>query len=226
MRAASDIGRWLGRRPGLSLALAVGAGLLVSLALGMQPPDGPVLTRTPVVASVLDDPGSPRSGAARPDVVVVVFTDYQCGVCKRTDPALRRLLADDSGVQVVWKDWPIRGEGSIFAARVALAAHRQGRYDAVHDALMAAPGALTPERSLAIAAAAGADPGRLAADLEAHADALERQIGRHNALAFGLGLQGTPSYVVGPYLLQGALDDGALATAVRRARRAGPPKAP
>ncbi|WP_337188509.1 DsbA family protein [Phenylobacterium sp.] len=226
MRGGSGVGRWLGRRPTLSLALALGAGLLVSLALRMMPPDGPVLTRTPVVAAVLDDAGSPRSGAARPDVVVVVFTDYRCGVCKRTDPALRRLLADDPGVQVVWKDWPIRGEESVFAARVALAAHRQGRYDAVHDALMAATGALTPERSLAVAAAAGADPRRLATDLEIHAQALDRQIGDHNAQAFGLGLQGTPSYVVGPYLLQGGLDDGALVAAVRRARRAGPPKAP
>ncbi|MDZ4374182.1 MAG: DsbA family protein, partial [Phenylobacterium sp.] len=192
------MGDWLRRRPKLSLAFALAVGFLLSLALRALPPDGRLLTRTPVVAAVLDDPGSPRSGTARPDVVVVVFTDYECVVCKRTDPALRRLLAEDTGVQIVWKDWPIRGETSTFAARVALAAHRQGRYDAVHDALMAARGAMTRARVLDVAVAAGADGTRLAADLDAHADALDRQIGRHNAQAFGLGLQGTPSYVIGP----------------------------
>jgi protein-disulfide isomerase len=193
----------------------------VSVLLRWLPDDGRRVALTPVVAAVLADPGSPAAGAARPQVTVVVFTDYQCGICKATDPALGRLLAADPTVRVVWKDWPIRGPMSDYAARVALAAHHQGRYVQVHAALMATRGALTPARIDAVARAAGADPG-----LGPHARAIEAQIARHRAQAFGLGLQGTPAYLVGPYLLQGGLDDRRLRHAVETARRAGPPKPP
>ena len=210
----------------LSLLFAVAAGLGTTAWLQLGPPPGQRLTRTPVVDQVLSDRGSPASGAraTAADVTVVVFTDYQCAICKRTDPALGRRLAEDPKVRVIWKDWPIRGPASDFAARVALAADRQGRYRPVHDALMAARGQLTPARTLDIARQAGADPVRLAADLQAQARAIDAQLGRHRLQAFSLGLQGTPAYVVGPYLIQGALDDRALAAAVRRARRSGPPQ--
>lgn len=210
--------------PPLSLALALAAGVAGYLGLQAVAPPGQALTLTPVVETVLNDAGSPVSGPADADVTIVVFTDYQCAICKRTDPALRRLLAEDRRVRVIWKDWPIRGPHSDYAARVALAANLQGRYDPVHDALMAARGPLTPARILDIAQEAGADPVRLDADLQAQARAIDTQLGRHRTQAFSLGLEGTPSYLVGPYLLQGGLDEGALAAAVRRARRAGPPK--
>lgn len=208
----------LARRPRLALALAVAAGAAVSLFLRWLPEEGRRLTLTPVVAGVLADPGSPAYGAARPQVTVVVFTDYQCPICKATDPALDRLLAADPTVRVVWKDWPIRGPQSDLAARTALAAHAQGRYREVHSALMAARGPLGPERIAAIARAAGADPDRAAAR------EIDAQLARHAAQAFGLGLQGTPAYLVGPYLLEGGLDDRRLRHAVEKARKAGPPK--
>ena len=208
----------------LSLALAIAAGLAAYAWLQWSPPPGRKLELTPAVAAVLEDPGSPAAGAATPDVTVVIFTDYQCAVCKRTDPALSRLLAIDPNVRVVWKDWPIRGPASDLAARTALAAQRQDRYLEVHDALMAARGQLTPPRIADVAREAGADPVRLAADLRTHARAIDAQLGQHRLQAFSLGLQGTPSYLVGPYLIQGGLDDRALAAAVRRARRSGPLK--
>lgn len=208
----------------LSLALAVAAGLVAYAFLQWSPPAGRKLELTPAVADVLNDPGSPVSGPTGADVTIVIFTDYQCAVCKRTDPALSRLLAIDPNVRVIWKDWPIRGPASDLDARTALAAHRQDRYDAVHDALMSARGLLTPPRIADIATQAGADPVRLAADLRTEARAIDAQLGRHRVQAFSLGLQGTPAYLVGPYLIQGGLDDRDLAAAVRRARRAGPPR--
>jgi len=173
---------------------------------------------------VLTDRGSPAAGAATPDVTVVVFTDVQCPVCKTTDPALTRLLAVDPNVRVVWKDWPIRGPMSDLAARTALAGHRQGLYAPVHDALMAARGQLTPARIEDIAVRAGVDRAQLTADLRDHAREIDAQLSDHKLQAFSLGLQGTPAYLVGPYLIQGGLDDRALAGAVARARRAGPPR--
>lgn len=177
------------------------------------------LTSTPVVTGVLDDRGSPRAGPADADVTVVIFTDYRCGICQATAPALDRLLAKDPGVRVIFKDWPIRGAGSTMAAHAALAADRQGRYRAFHTALMASRGPLDPARIERIASGAGVDVARLRADQIAHAPEIDTQLRRHAFQAFGLGLVGTPAYLVGPYLIQGGLDDGQLATAVRRARR-------
>lgn len=214
----------LGRRPNLALGLAIAAGVAVSLVLRWWPQDGRRLELTPVVAAVLADRGSPAIGAERPQVTVVVFTDYQCAICKATDPALERLLARDPTVRVVWKDWPIRGPVSDLAARTALAAHPQDRYAQVHAALMAARGPLTARRVAEIARSVGADPTR-AAD-PAVAAQVDAQLRRHAGQAFGLGLSGTPSYLVGPYLLEGGLDDRRLRHAVERARRAGPPRPP
>ena len=206
----------------LSLAAALAAGFGVSAALQLRAPDGVQLTATPVVQDALSDPGTPAFGAQRPEVTIVVFTDYQCGVCKATDGALLRLLETDPTVRVVFKDWPIRGPGSEIAARTALAAHRQGRYLEVHKALMSAKGALTAERVEAIARDAGVDL-KLA---RRHARDIDEQIRRHNLQAFGLGLQGTPGYVVGRYLVPGGLDERNLAKVVERARKAGPPAPP
>jgi len=87
---------------------------------------------------------------------------------------------------------------------------------------MAANGQLTPERIDAIAREAGANP-ELA---RRHVREIDAQLARHSLQAFGLGLAGTPTYLVGPYLLEGGLDDHALEQAVARARRAGPPQPP
>jgi protein-disulfide isomerase len=208
----------LSRRDALAVGGALAAGGAVSWWLQRRPPPAQRLEMTPVVRAVLGDRGSPSVGADAPDVTVVVFTDYQCAVCKLTDPALSRLVASDPGVRVIYKDWPVRGPASDAAARHALAADRQGRYLALHRAFMALKGPLDPIRFEAIVAGAGLDRARLDADLQAHGEAIDAQLRGHALQAFSLGLQGTPAYLVGPYLIQGGLDDGALARAVRRAR--------
>lgn len=216
--------RQLEQRPRLSLALALAAGLALTWVLQTRPPPTKALRLTPVVESVLTDPGSPRLGAAQPDVVVVVFTDYRCAICRKTDPALARLLETDPGVQVIYKDWPILGEQSLAGARIALAAHRLGRYAQMHRVLMDERGPISLEAAPQLAAQAGVDPKALAAVLENEHEAIEAQLSRHRAQAFALGIQGTPAYLVGPYLIQGGLGDGKLAALVARARRSGPPK--
>lgn len=205
------------RRTVLLLALG-GVGLGAGLRL-LAGPQGRRLDMTPVVRDAVEDPGSPWAGAASPDVTVLVFTDALCGICKRDEPALRRLLDADRRLRVVYKDWPIRGPMSELAARTALAAARQGRYRPVHEALMDARGGLTPQRITALAAGAGADPARLAADLTAHARDIDRQLAAHSLQAFGLGLAGTPSWLIGRDLYQGGLGEGGLRRAVREARR-------
>lgn len=196
----------------------------MSAWLRLQPPPWQEVTLTPVVARVVNDPYAPRIGADHPEVTIVVFTDYQCGICKRTDPALEQLMDADPGVQVIYKDWPILGSASTEAAQVALAAAAQSKYLEVHRALMAYRGNLDAAEAYRVAVAAGADGPRLIADIRTRAKQIEYQLAGHASQAWSLGLRGTPGYLVGPYLIQGGLNDGDLARAVAAARKAGPPR--
>jgi protein-disulfide isomerase len=212
------------RRPILTLAVAVLGGAGLTTLLQSLPPKGQALTLTPVVKNILNDAGSPRIGPEAAEVTVVVFTDYQCPICKRTDGALERSAAADPGLRVIYKDWPILGAASTLAARAALAAARQGQYLALHRGLMANRTKLDAEQIRRIAVEARLDWPRLVADQEIHAAAIETQLGRHAIQALSLGLEGTPGYLVGAQLLKGGLSDRDLARAVAAARKAGPPR--
>ena len=205
------------------MAAAGAGGLAISEILRNLPRAATKVALTPVIEKVLNDPGSPSAGAANPDVTVVLFTDYQCPVCKATDPALERLLRADSKVRVIFKDWPIFGARSRAAARAALAAARQGKYLALHQGLMDARVELDGPQLRRIAASVGIDQRQLADDEARFRAALDAQLGKHAMQAWSLGLAGAPAYLVGPYLYQGGLDETHLAQAVRRGRRAGPP---
>ncbi len=212
-------GTLIERRPKLTLALCV-ALALGATALFRAWPQAPVAVgRTPVVEQVLADPESPAVGPADARVTVAVFTDYQCQICRATDPALERLIGADPRVRVIFKDWPLLGPASRLAARYALAAQRQGRYLDLHRALMATPLPLTSERIEQVARAAGIDWPRLEADLARDGAAIDAQLDRQAFQAWTLGLKGTPDYLVGTDLYQGGLNDRALAQAVKRAGR-------
>ncbi len=216
-----DLVSLIARRPRLTLTVAVVLALAASAMLQRLPPAATPLRLTPVVRAVLTDPGSPSVGPASADVVIVIFTDYQCPICKTTDPALMRLISRDPKVRVIFKDWPVFGVRSHAAARAAIAANRQGRYLALHAALMESRGQLDDDQIRRIAISAGVDWPRLQADMSARSADLDAQIARHTSQAWSLGLQGTPGYLVGPYLIPGGLDDHHLAQAVRRARKTG-----
>jgi len=165
------------------------------------------------------DPASPVGGNARGDVTIVEFFDYRCGVCKSVHPIVAELMKTDPGIRRVYKEWPILGPESIFAARAALAAHRQGRYLAFHDALMTARGALDPAAVFAIAGKAGIDIARLKKDMDA--PEIEAAIRKNYELARALNLNGTPSFLIGDTVLRGARDLDTLRELVARARKAG-----
>ena len=163
-------------------------------------------------------PMSPVSGNAEGDVTVVEFFDYRCGFCKRALPAMEALLETDANVRVVWKEFPILGPVSDFAARAAMAAHRQGGYYPVHLALMKEPD-LTQDRVLEIVIEAGLDPDRLRRDMED--PAIRAYLDETRALAQEIGISGTPAFVVGGGLVPGAVDTDRLKGLVAAARAAG-----
>jgi protein-disulfide isomerase len=153
---------------------------------------------------VFADPGDPVIGNASGDVTIVAVTDYQCPYCKALSPTLDQLVAADSGIRLVTKEFPILGPGSEVAARYALAALRQGKYGAFHAALMSDR---TPEHQLdeakvqTIAAAVGLDVARLRAD--AAGAEIAAKIAGNRALAKKLGISGTPALIIGEQILGG-----------------------
>ncbi|MGB0800092.1 MAG: DsbA family protein, partial [Planktomarina sp.] len=113
------------------------------------------------------DPNAPVIGNPEGDVTVVEFFDYNCPYCKRAAPVVKNVIAGDSDVRIVYREWPILGEGSDFAARAALASRNQGKYEEFHWALMALNGRATEASVLKVVRELGLDEDQLRADMEA-----------------------------------------------------------
>ena len=153
-------------------------------------------------------------GAAQPDVTLAYYYDYACGYCRKSNPDIERLLAEDKGLRIVFRELPILGPGSVAAARVALAASKAGKFALFHDTLNAA-GNPTPE-SIARAASAAGVP----AQPQDSADQ-EAELKRNFQVAGQLGATGTPLFVVGNRVMNSAVGYEALKSAIRDARARG-----
>jgi protein-disulfide isomerase len=157
-------------------------------------------------AAILNDPAAPVAGNPNGNLTIVTFFDYNCPFCKKAEPSLERVVKEDGHIRLVYKDWPILTKPSVYGAQLALAAKYQGKYDAVHAALMAIPGTKIPEdQMLAAVRASGVDMNQLDADLKTHGDEITALLRRNLAQADSLGLQGTPAYIVGRYKVTSAL---------------------
>ncbi|MBS7539572.1 DsbA family protein [Ancylobacter lacus] len=174
--------------------------------------------------AILKDPESPVAGNPKGDVTIVAFFDYRCVYCKKAEPELEALLKEDRGIRLVYKDWPILSKESVYGAQMALAAREQGKYQIAHDTLMAMPGRLmTDERMREALAGAGIDMARLDADLKAKIRTIGALLRRNNDQATSLGLEGTPTFLIGPLRTPGLdLDGFRLAVAEARHRQAEP----
>ncbi len=162
------------------------------------------------------DPNAPILGNPDGDVTIVEFFDYNCPYCKRAMPEVNALMAEDTNVRLVLREWPILSEGSAFAARAALASRQQGKYAEMHDALMTMRGKVEPEAVLRIAAEVGLDVEKLKIDMQS--PEVEEHIATSMRLAEALGFNGTPSFVVGDQLIPGFVEKPQLVEAVTAAR--------
>ena len=169
--------------------------------------------------ALFSHPMTPVSGDAAGDVTLVEFFDYQCGYCKRALAPMKELLAGDARLRVVWKEFPILGPVSRFAARAAMAAARQGRYLDFHLAAMGAPGKLTESSVMGIAERLGIDIGRLRRDMED--PAIGAYLDETNRLARDLGITGTPAFVIGDTLVPGAVGIARLRQLIADVRAGG-----
>ena len=166
-------------------------------------------------AELSEDPSSPVGGNETGDVTIVEFFDYRCPHCRTAARLLAELVAEDRGIRVVYKEFPILGPDSLFAARAALAARLQGKYDAFHRALMAER-TLNRARVMELAASLGIDTVRLEQDMES--PDIASAIRRTHALAEALSINATPAFIIGDEVRLGALDRETLRALVARAR--------
>jgi protein-disulfide isomerase len=168
---------------------------------------------------MLKDPGTEAVGAAQPDVIIVEYYDYNCPYCKKLVPTLHTLLAQDPKIAVLYKDWPILGPMSLYAATSALAAKWQGKYLAAHDALIGGPRLAKNDQVDGILKGVGVNIETLAKDRTAHAAEIAALLARNDREAHALSLQGTPGIVVGRLLVAGIADADTLTKLIAKSRQ-------
>ena len=167
--------------------------------------------------------GSPRQvtiGNPQGDVTMVEFFDYNCGYCKRAMADMFDLMKDDPKLKVVLKEFPVLGPGSVEAAQVATAVRMQDRtgkkYLEFHQKLLNGRGPADKARALAVAKEVGLDMSRLEKDMAS--EEIKTTLAESFQIAEAVGLNGTPSYVIGNEVVIGAVGLPALKEKVNLAR--------
>ena len=168
-------------------------------------------------SEIFDDPETPVGGNPRGDVTIVEFFDYRCPYCKQVLPSLQALLKEDHKLRFLYKEMPVLGPQSVIAAHAALAAQRQGKYEAFHTAMMATKGQITEETVYKVAGSVGLDIDRLKQDMSA--PDIEQALKANLALANALNIHGTPGFIVGKHIVPGAVELDTLRSMVADARR-------
>jgi protein-disulfide isomerase len=162
------------------------------------------------------DPNAPVLGNPEGDVTVVEFFDYNCAYCKRAMSEVQGLLDADQNVRLVYREWPILGDSSVFAAKAALAARQQGKYEKFHWALMGLKERAEEASVIRLAEEIGLDIDQLRADMEA--PDVQEHIDASMRLTQVLGFTGTPSFVIGDNLVPGFVEQEQLESLVEKAR--------
>jgi len=166
---------------------------------------------------IYEDAASPVAGNKAGDVVIVEFFDYQCGYCKSVIDRLMKTVKADGKIKLVFKEFPILGPQSVFAARAALAAKKQGKYLEFHDKLMRLKGRITQTSVFAVAKSVGIDTKQLAKDMRD--PAIDKAIRANYALARTLRINGTPAFIIGDQLVPGAVNQQMLDGYIQQARK-------
>jgi protein-disulfide isomerase len=166
---------------------------------------------------IFEDPETPIAGNPKGDVSLVEFFDYRCPYCKQVEPALEALLSEDRQLRLVYKEMPVLGADSVTASRAALAAKKQGKYDALHRALMLLKGQMNEAAVLKTAESVGVDIERLKRDMAS--PEIDRALKANTELAEALDIRGTPGFVIGNEIVPGAIDLATLKQMIANVRR-------
>jgi len=155
--------------------------------------------------AIFRSPVTPVAGNPNGDVSVVEFFDYNCPYCRRSLPAVLKLINQDGKVRLVLKELPILSNDSVAAAKFALAANKQGKYFEMYQKLFSEPGKADKEKALRVAKELGLDVDQLQKDAED--PEIQKSLDQAKDLAQKLNLQGTPLFLIGDRVIAGAPDD-------------------
>jgi protein-disulfide isomerase len=171
-------------------------------------------------AEIFNSPRQVTIGDRNGDVTLVEFFDYNCPYCKQALVDLNALMKTDPKLRVVLKEFPVLGPGSVEAAQVAVAVRMQDptgeKYFKFHESLLGGRGKVDKARAMEVAKDSGADMTKLATDMES--DEVKATIQESFKLAEALGMNGTPSYVIGDNVVVGAVGLDALREKVNTSR--------
>jgi protein-disulfide isomerase len=149
--------------------------------------------------AIFNSPFQVTLGNPQGDVTFVEFFDYNCGYCKRAMTDMMALMEKDPKLKIVLKEFPVLGPGSVEAARVAVAVRMQDKtgkkYLEFHQKLLGGRGQADKARALAVAKEVGLDTARIEKDMKS--EEATAAINESMKLAEALGINGTPSYVIG-----------------------------
>lgn len=163
-------------------------------------------TRTPPAVGKT----APFMGPANAKVVIQQWSDFQCPFCARVESTLADLMkAYPSQVKVVWRDKPLSfhpyAKIAAEAAREAYAQKGNAGFDKMRKLLFAHPyadGGLDRDALDGYAKQVGLDVKKFDAALDTHAHVAA--IEADDAAGKEVGINGTPGFLIGPYLLSGA----------------------
>ena len=143
---------------------------------------------------IFNNPNSPTAGNTKGNVIIVEFFDYQCGHCKAMAPIVEKLVQKNKDIKLIFKELPIFGGASNTAATAALAAAKQGKYYAFHNALFAANPPLDKNKILEVAKKSGLNVKQLQKDMDS--PELATQLRDNFKLAQAIQIMGTPALIV------------------------------
>jgi protein-disulfide isomerase len=169
---------------------------------------------------IFNSPRGVMVGNKDGDVTMVEFFDYNCGYCKRAMTDMLDLMKSDPKLKVVLKEFPVLSQGSVEAAQVAVAVRMQDpsgkKYLDFHQKLLGGRGAADKARAMAAAKDAGLDMARLEKDLSSQE--VRATLEENMKLAESMGMNGTPSYVIGKQVVIGAVGLDSLKEKISTAR--------
>jgi protein-disulfide isomerase len=202
--------------------------ILAALAIGLAVAQPALAKKVPVPLErqsndevrlfFTEDPDAPRYAPPGYDFTIVEYMDYQCPYCRSAHATLKQLLAKDRKVRVIFRDIPVFGPASAKAARIAIAAKYQNKYLAVHEALLHANRPLNDAKIEAAVRKAGADWGRLQADLKRNSTDIDDLIERNLLQSEMLGYKGTPGWIYGDTLGFGDVKLAAIEAEIAKQR--------
>ena len=160
------------------------------------------------ILDAIPDEGKIQIGPDNAKNTIIEFFDYNCGYCRRAFKTVMNLIEDNEAIKVVMREWPILGDGSVFAAKASLASQNQQKYKAFHEALMGNRGPHTEKSVLKIAKNIGMDIDQLKSDM--NSSSVLEHLEESQKLSQSLGISGTPAFVFGEKMVPGAIDFQAM----------------